>query len=267
MLEEATALLFVQWQRTVRNHGERRGVEGHFVGSGEGSLGMNVVVLTPIRLLGDGLAACFSRRPDIAVLAVVNNLESVRDALKSAAADLVLIDVTQGIDLYDVRSIAADHAEVAFVALGLTEQRQEVIRCGRAGFAGYVARDASVDALCNALSDVVQGRLACPAEISCGLLRALFRMDQPANESGPEHPLTRREGDVLQLLGQGLSNKEIARELSLSVPTIKHHVHNILEKLNIARRAQAMRRVRDAPWIVSPPRTMPSRRANDRLDR
>ncbi len=228
---------------------------------------MNVVVLTPIRLLGDGLAACFSQRSDIAVLAVVNNLESVRDVLKSTAADLVLIDVTQGVDLYDVRSIAAEHPEVAFVALGLTEQRQEVIRCGKAGFAGYVARDASADALCNALSDVVQGRLACPAEISCGLLRALFRMDQPPNDSGPDHPLTRRESDVLQLIGQGLSNKEIARELSLSVPTIKHHVHNILEKLNLARRAQAMRRVRDAPWIVSPSGSMPSRRANDRLDR
>jgi len=227
---------------------------------------MNVVVLTPIRLLGDGLAACFSRRPEITVFAVVNNLESVRDALKIAGADLVLIDVTQGIDLYDVRSIAAEHPEVSFVALGLTEQRQEVIRCGQAGFAGYVARDASADALCNALSDVVQGRLACPAEISCGLLRALFRMDQPSNDSGPDRPLTRREGDVLQLIGQGLSNKEIARELALSVPTIKHHVHNILEKLNLARRAQAMRRIRDAPWIVAPSGTS-SRRANDRLDR
>ena len=228
---------------------------------------MDIIVLTPVRLMGDGLVACLSRRPEIVVHAVVNNLATLREMLITTAVDLVLVDVTQGVDLYDVRAIAAEHPEIALMALGLMEQRQEVIRCGRAGFTGYVTRDVSVDALCNALSDVIQGRLACPAEISCGLLRALFRMDQPASDSGPDHPLTRREGDVLQLIGQGLSNKEIARELSLSVPTVKHHVHNILEKLNLPRRAQEMRRVRDAPWIASPPRTLISRRANDRSDR
>jgi DNA-binding NarL/FixJ family response regulator len=228
---------------------------------------MNVVVLTPIRLLGDGLAACFAQRPDFVVLAVVNDLQRVRDTLNTAAADLILIDVTQGIDLYDVRSIAAEHPEVALVALGLTEQRQEVIRCGRAGFAGYVAREASANELCKALSDVIQGRLACPAEISGGLLRALFRMEERPNDTVPAEAMTRRESEVLHLIGQGLSNKEIARELSLSVATVKHHVHNILEKLQLPRRAQAMRRVRDTPWIALPPDPSATRKANDRLRR
>jgi DNA-binding NarL/FixJ family response regulator len=226
---------------------------------------MNVVVLTPIRLLGDGLAACLVQRPDFAVVAVVNNLQSVRDTLSSATADLILIDVTQGIDLYDVRSIAVEHPKVALVALGLIEQRQEVIRCGRAGFTGYVAREASADELCKALSDVIQGRLACSAEISGGLLRALFRMEERPNDAEPTEVMTRRESQVLHLIGQGLSNKEIARELSLSVATIKHHVHNILEKLKLPRRTQAMRRVRDTPWIALPPDVSVTRKANERL--
>ena len=119
---------------------------------------MNIIVLTPVRLLGDGLTACFERQRDIAVLAIVNDLEGVRSSLAGHRADLVLIDVTHGIDLYDVRSIAAQWPDVALVALGLHEQRQEVIRCGRAGFTGYVARDASLDGLCKALCDVVEGR-------------------------------------------------------------------------------------------------------------
>jgi DNA-binding NarL/FixJ family response regulator len=225
---------------------------------------MNVVVLTPIRLLGDGLAACFSRRAGFAVLAVVNSLQSVRDTLNSSAADLVLIDVTQGIDLYDVRSIATEHPEVALVALGLTEQRQDVIRCGRAGFGGYVARDASADELCDALSDVIQGRLSCPAEISGGLLRALFRINELADDTGANPAMTRRESEVLHFIGKGFSNKEIARELCLSVATVKHHVHNILEKLGLPRRAHAMRRVRDTPWIALAPTTSNSRMANER---
>ena len=216
---------------------------------------MNIIVLTPVRLLGDGLTACFARRPEINVLGIVNNLEGVRDSLESHRADLVLIDVTHGVDLYDVRALAAQWPDVALVALGLNEQRCEVIRCGRAGFTGYVAREASLETLCKALCDVIEGKLACPAEISCGLLRALFRSDPPPDATAPAQALTPREGDVLRLIGEGLSNKEIARELVLSVATVKHHVHNVLDKLNLPRRAQAMRRVRDAPWLAARPRS------------
>lgn len=210
---------------------------------------MNIIVLSPVRLLGDGLAACFSSRADLRAIAVVNDLASLRDKLATTETHVVLIDVTQGIDLFDVRGIAADWPDVLLVALGLNEQRQEVIRCGRAGFAGYIARDASIDALCNSLSEIVAGRLACPPDISGGLLRALFRRDSPADESDLDLALTRRESEVLELLGRGFSNKEIANDLCLSVATVKHHVHHVLEKLKLERRAQAMRRVRDAPWL------------------
>lgn len=226
---------------------------------------MNILVLTPVRLLGDGLVACLGARADMCIVAVVADLQAVRDKLASAAVELVLIDVTQGIDLYDVRSVASQHPEVALVALGLTEQRQDVIRCGRAGFTGYISREATTEQLCKALSDVSEGRLACPAEISGGLLRALFRTEPPAGDMQPSAMvLTRRESDVLQLIGEGLSNKEIARELVLSVATVKHHVHNILDKLELPGRAQAMRRVRDAPWLVAPPERAGARRVHEK---
>lgn len=212
---------------------------------------MDIIVLTPVRMLGDGLSACLRNRPDMTVLAVVNDLASLRERLTMTAAQVVLIDVTQGVDLYDVRGIAAEWSDVALVALGLTEQRQDVIDCGRAGFAGYIGRDASIDALCESLVEIVAGRLPCPPEISGGLLRALFRR-QPHTDEEPEVELTltRRECEVLALVGQGLSNKEIGSELCLSVATVKHHVHHILEKLKLERRAQAMRKVRDAPWLA-----------------
>jgi DNA-binding NarL/FixJ family response regulator len=211
---------------------------------------MNIVVLTPVRLLGDGLVSCIAHRPEMCVLSVVSDLQSLRVALATSHADIVLIDVTQGVDLFDVRDVAARWPDVALVALGLHEQKQEVIRCGRAGFAGYVARDASVDVLCGTLAEIAAGRFACPPEISGGLLRALFHDGH--REPGPElePALTRRESEVLELLGRGLSNKEIGNELCLSVATVKHHVHHVLEKLKLQRRAQAMRRFRDAPWIA-----------------
>jgi DNA-binding NarL/FixJ family response regulator len=210
---------------------------------------MNIIVLTPIRILAEGLDSCLSRRADISLLAMVADLGALRAALASASPDLVLIDVTQGTDLDEVRAIAACHPDVALVALGLCEQRQDVIRCGLAGFVGYVARDASIDALCEAMLDVTTGRLKCSAEISGSLLRALFQRESRQPAPLGDEALTKREAEVLQLIGRGLSNKEIARELSLSTATIKHHVHGVLGKLKVARRAQAMRRVRESPWI------------------
>lgn len=212
---------------------------------------MNIIVLTPVRLFGDGLAACLGSQYDMCVLAVLSDLACLRQTLVTMETHVVLIDVTQGIDLFDVRAIAVEWPNVALVALGLNEQRQEVVKCGRAGFAGYVARDASIALLCKTLLDISSGGLTCPPEISGGLLRALFRNDQTAEGPEIDDPgLTRRESEVLALLGRGLSNKEIGSELCLSVATVKHHVHHVLEKLKLERRAQAMRRVRDAPWLA-----------------
>jgi two-component system, NarL family, nitrate/nitrite response regulator NarL len=214
---------------------------------------MDLLLVSPVRLLGDGLAACLSERKGVRLQSTVADLRALRDALSFQHIEVVLIDVTQGIDLDEVRAAAAEHPTVALVALGLREQCQDVVSCGRAGFVGYLSRSSSIDELCNALPDIVAGRLACSSAISGGLLRALYRTMSDESESRVAESLTQREGEVLQLIGRGLSNKEIARELCLSLATIKHHVHNVLDKLGVSRRAQAMRRVRNTPWIASSP--------------
>jgi DNA-binding NarL/FixJ family response regulator len=166
--------------------------------------------------------------------------------------------VTLGVDLYEVHALALQHRDLVLVALGLAEQRDDVIRCGRAGFTGYVPRSATSLELYEALLTIGSGRLTCSAEISCSLMRALFcaesHVDARGDSRHPDDPaLTQRESEVLQMIGQGLSNKEIARELSISVATVKHHVHHVLEKLDLPCRARAMRRVRDAPWLAPAP--------------
>lgn len=212
---------------------------------------MTIIVLTAVRLLGDGLGSCFSSRPDMCVVAVVNDLTGLREMLARTSPEVALIDVSHGIDLFEIRAIAAQWPDVALVALGLNEQRQDVIHCGRAGFVGYIARDATIDALCSSLRAIVDGRLACPPEIAGGLLRALFRGDDGLVAPAAALALTHRESEVLGLIGRGLSNKEIGSELCLSVATVKHHVHHVLEKLKLPRRTQAMRKVRDAPWLAA----------------
>lgn len=211
---------------------------------------MNVVILSPVRLLGDSLAACLRAADDVAVHAVVSRFSALREVLAAAPADIALIDVSQVISLDEVRAIAVEWPGTALVAVGLDEQRHEVTRCGRAGFVGYVAREGSIDELRRVLQDVMAGRMACPAEVSAELMRALFQRAQPPEPGGAAEALTRREEDVLRLIGRGWSNKEIAQELNLSVATVKQHVHHVLAKLHLPGRAQAMRRVRDEPWMA-----------------
>ena len=210
---------------------------------------MNVLILTAVHLFGDGLASCFNARPGIRALGVVNDLAALRELMAQVEVEVVLVDVSQGIELFDVRAIAAESPDVALVALGLNERRQDVIECGRAGFCGYVGRSASIDSLCASLSEIVAGRQACPPEITGALLRALHSREARAEEMDPALTLTRRESEVATLVGDGLSNKEISAELSLSVATVKHHVHNILEKLGLSGRSQVMQQVRSKPWM------------------
>ncbi|SAK99752.1 response regulator transcription factor [Caballeronia ptereochthonis] len=211
---------------------------------------MDIAILTPVRLFGDGLASFLTALQDIHVRATVRTFSMLRTLLADTPVDIALIDVTQGIDFDEVRDLASNRPSLTLLALGLTAAHQDVIRCGRAGFAGYVGRDASLDALLAAIRDAVSGRLVCPPEVAGELLRALYRGPPDASTDEADLALTKRECDVLRHVGHGLSNKEIARELGLSLSTIKHHVHSILDKLQVTRRAQAMRRVRDAPWIA-----------------
>jgi DNA-binding NarL/FixJ family response regulator len=167
----------------------------------------------------------------------------------SELPDVVLVDVTQNIGMEEVALVAAKWHDLPLLALGLLERREEVVRHGRAGFVGYVARDATIEDLRSAISDAVAGRMQCPTDISGGLIRALFSREHPSAPGRVALSLTRRETEVLQMIGRGLSNKEIARDLERSVATVKCHVHNVLAKLGVGHRSHAMRKVRAEPWI------------------
>jgi two-component system, NarL family, nitrate/nitrite response regulator NarL len=174
---------------------------------------------------------------------------ALRDALEPSIA-LALIDVTAGFELEEIRAIAIDHPGVKLVAMGIRECNEQVVLCGQAGFTAYVSRHTPLETLRDCVLAAAAGRLSMPDDIACDLMRALFRFGPSYSPAHNDNAITRREGDVLRLLGRGFSNKEIARELDLSVATVKHHVHSILGKLGVARRTQAMRRVREAPWIA-----------------
>lgn len=226
---------------------------------------MVIAILTPVRLFADSLAASL-RAPDLgAMVLIADTFTVLRDSFHTSHVDIALIDVTQGLALDEVRVIASRWPSIALLALGIKPEQAEVVRCARAGFTGYIPRGASIAELRQITLDVAAGQLRCPPDVAGALFRALSHSGQADQPAQYAEALTARECDVLQELGHGLSNKEIARELGLSVSTVKHHVHSILEKLQVGCRAQAMRKVRDMPWMLG---SIPvGRQFNGRLDR
>jgi two-component system, NarL family, nitrate/nitrite response regulator NarL len=212
---------------------------------------VRIMVVSPVRLFRDCLAAVLESMQPVPELMAEVSVTALHQCLPAEQPDVVLVDVTQDIEMEEVALVAAKWPDLPLLALGLLERREEVVRHGRAGFVGYVVRDATIEDLQSVISDAVAGRMQCPAEISGGLIRALFSREHSSTPGRVALSLTRRETEVLQMIGRGFSNKEIARDLDLSVATIKCHVHNVLAKLGVGHRSHAMRKVRAEPWICT----------------
>jgi DNA-binding NarL/FixJ family response regulator len=143
---------------------------------------------------------------------------------------------------------------IKIVAFALGEVDRELIACAEAGVSAFVGRDGSHQDLLRAIDQARRGEFSVSPH-QAGLL--LGRIAELA-ETRPLSPgkLTRREREIVPLIERGLSNKEIARQLSIETATIKNHVHNILEKMQLRSRGEVAARVRIGQ--------MPSGRLNQR---
>ena len=130
------------------------------------------------------------------------------------------------------------------VALGVADADDHVLGCAEAGVAGYVPRDASLDDLVAVIESAFRGEAICSPRIAGSLLRRIATLAAGQNGTMPLAHLTGREREIVRLIDRGLSNKEIARDLGIEVATVKNHVHNILEKLQVRRRGEAAARMR-----------------------
>ena len=158
--------------------------------------------------------------------------------------DVVLLDLARDDGVAAIRHIVAELPWVPTVVLGVPEDDDSVIACAEAGAAAYVTRDESLDDLHHTLLAVARGESPCSPKRVAMLLRRLAALAaDPVQNGTTDVHLTPRESEVLSLIDAGLSNKQIAQKLCVELPTVKNHVHNILEKLGVDRRAQA------AAWL------------------
>jgi two-component system nitrate/nitrite response regulator NarL len=210
------------------------------------------VVYSPVRLFAEGVAACLDSQPESHAVACCQ-FDSVHDAVGKGRADVVLLDVTDRGMLAEGRRLVHDFPDLRVIALALPEAAEEVIACADHGFVSYVPRNACVEEMLEVVRRALLEEVVCDPKVSGGLLRELRRrqaLAAPADAAGEE--LTRREHEVLRLLGRRLSNKEIARQLCLSTATVKNHVHSILTKLKVHGRREVLAHMEANRRIVEP---------------
>lgn len=195
------------------------------------------VVYSPVRLFADGVVQCLNDRSSADVEACYT-LDQLDVLLVQDNIDILLFDVTVEETLAAAQRLIRCYPHVRAVALALPEVLEQVIICVDLGFTSYIPPNATVNDLCEIVERALREEVICNPTVACGLIRELHRRASAANATGGEGQLTRRESEVLTLMSQGLSNKEIAKLLGLSVATIKNHVHSILSKSNITHRSQ-----------------------------
>ncbi len=210
-----------------------------------------VVVVSDVQLYRTGVAQSLARHTGIVVAATAASIETLREALGANRIDAALVDMTMHNSVAVVRSAVAAVPAVRVVGFAVSESPREIVAFAEAGLAGYVPRDGSVDDLIAAVDGAMRGEVHGPAHAAAAQFRRLAALSSgasgPADLRTTSTPLTPREIEIVALIDEGLSNKEIARRLHIEAATVKNHVHNVLEKLRVRRRGEAAARMRGAP--------------------
>lgn len=204
---------------------------------------IHVLIVTEVQFVGHATAAVIENEPD---MEVVGCLSDEREAFRLAAAsDVVLISPRlPGNGALELTGhIAKAYPDVKILALGLTESRAWVLEYVEAGADGYVARDDSVEDLLRRIRAAARDRAVVSPDIAAALMSRVSRYAQLFDEveagMHEDASLTPREQEILQLIGEGLTNQEIADQLVIEVGTVKNHVHSILQKLGVTSREDA----------------------------
>jgi DNA-binding NarL/FixJ family response regulator len=208
---------------------------------------IRTLVVADTRLFRDGLAHALASVAEIDVVATARGSEEALARIAELGPAIALVDTGGADGTAAVRALVDGAPEVDVLALAVPERETEIVMLAEAGVAGYVTRDASLEDLVAAVSSIARGETLCSPRVAATLFRrvAALAAEQRFSEGLPLVRLTKREREIVDLIGDGLSNKEIASSLQIEFATVKNHVHHILEKLQVSRRGDAVARLRN----------------------
>ena len=195
------------------------------------------------RLLREGLTAMLNEQPDLEVVAAFGNgKEAVLKAVQELKPRIILLDLgLKGQNsLRLVESVRRDHPEVKMIVMDLIPIPADVIEFVKVGVSGFILKDATFADFAGTIRSVSGGASVLPPSLTGSLFSQIAEKVVGEGKASliESVRMTRREREVVELIAEGLSNKEIAQRLNIATFTVKSHVHNILEKLALHTRLQ-----------------------------
>jgi DNA-binding NarL/FixJ family response regulator len=203
---------------------------------------ISLVLIDDNRLLREGLAGLIRKQPGFRILAASGDIEEALLKVREAKPRVVLLDFS--LESHDslrvTTTVRQEVPEARVIVMGLLPIQEDIAAFVRAGASGFVMKDASFDDFIRTIRAVADGADVLPPQLTGSLFseitrQAVSRARAPVLEGVR---LTEREREVIDLLGEGLSNKEMAARLHVAVHTVKSHVHNVLEKLALHTRLE-----------------------------
>jgi two-component system nitrate/nitrite response regulator NarL len=215
---------------------------------------IRIFIVSGIALYREGLSTLLASRAGMEVVgAAVDDSDAVARLRGTTvpAPDILLVDMSSASSSSAVRRLTQEVPDARVFAITVPNSENGVVACAELGVAGFVTTDASLNELVAALEGVASGDLICSPAIAGALLRRVAALAHERPQDDRLALLTGREREIVGLLADGLSNQQIAHRLYIELATVRNHVHNILGKLGVHRRAEAaaLIRVREGPRI------------------
>lgn len=202
------------------------------------STSIRIAIVDDHPLFREGVARSLGEIGGFELVGEGASAEDAERLVRASTPDILLLDISMpGGGLAALAGILSAMPEQKVVMLTVSETNADVAQALKAGARGYVLKGVGSKALAEILRDVASGQSYVSPSLSARLLSDLL---QPAgNKPDPLAQLTGREAEILKLVAEGLSNKEVAARLSLQEKTVKHHMTRVLAKLNVRNRTEA----------------------------
>jgi two-component system nitrate/nitrite response regulator NarL len=202
-----------------------------------------ILVIEDNRLLRDGIEVILKKQPDMHVVATVGNGENILLMMSKLKPNLVLLDLgLRNQNSLQIVKLTKQHFPgTKIIVMDLIPLQTDVFEFVQAGVSGFILKDASITEFIKTIRSVYQGTQVLPPHLTGSLFSQI--VEHAINGSKPSAivestRMTKREKQVIALIADGATNKEITQKLHLSTYTVKSHVHNILEKLALSTRVQ-----------------------------
>lgn len=196
---------------------------------------IKIILVDDHQMFRDGVKAVLHDEETMDVVGEVGSGEELYELLKSVTPDIIITDIsmpdTSGIEI--TRYLTEKYPSVKVLILSMHKNEEFITKSLSAGANGYLPKDTSMKELLEAIEVISQGSNYFNREISDTLLSSIIRKSKSEAKAAKTVALTSREREIISLVAEGLTNKEIAERLFISIRTVDSHKNNIMQKLNL----------------------------------